>query len=203
MLHKFPPSGLVGTHIAQRPVTVLLTQFEVLAGRQLRNLKRDWSLVVSPQPIPSPRLLADLIVQIMHNVVAVIASLNPSQFIAQRSSFADTLKPSGRPLHRRALLQGRLDHRRLSRKDRVSLLPRIPPFLCLPISPFQLCQDQASVPSRACERLLLAPGLLPLRGGVRHLSSPYRSHYHRFLHHLVRPHIAHASSSFESLTHIP
>lgn len=29
-----------------RPVTVLFTQFEVLAGRELRNFKRDWTLVV-------------------------------------------------------------------------------------------------------------------------------------------------------------
>jgi hypothetical protein len=30
------------------PITVLLTQFQVLSGREYRNLKRDKSLVVRP-----------------------------------------------------------------------------------------------------------------------------------------------------------
>jgi len=40
-----------------KPLTGLLTQFEVLAGRELRNLKRDWTLVI------------------MHNVVSVLVGL--------------------------------------------------------------------------------------------------------------------------------
>lgn len=47
ILHKFPPSGS-GAQANRKPVTVLLTQFQVLAGRQMKNLSRDWSLVVSP-----------------------------------------------------------------------------------------------------------------------------------------------------------
>ncbi|KAL8278009.1 hypothetical protein RQP46_009641 [Phenoliferia psychrophenolica] len=56
ILHKFPPRS-DGRQSHQRPTTVLLTQFQVLAGRQLRNLKRDWSLVL------------------MHNAVAVVVGV--------------------------------------------------------------------------------------------------------------------------------
>lgn len=32
---------------SSKPVAGMLTQFEVLSGREFRNLKRDWSLIVS------------------------------------------------------------------------------------------------------------------------------------------------------------
>lgn len=38
--------GPSSVKIQSKPVTTLLTQFQVLAGRELRNLRRDWSLVV-------------------------------------------------------------------------------------------------------------------------------------------------------------
>lgn len=41
-----PAEGDLGTR-ESTPSTTILTQFETLAGREYRNLKRDWSLVVS------------------------------------------------------------------------------------------------------------------------------------------------------------
>ena len=45
------------TKIHSKPATVALTQFQVLARRELQNLRRDWSLVL------------------MHTVVAVLVGL--------------------------------------------------------------------------------------------------------------------------------
>ncbi|KAM0755765.1 hypothetical protein T439DRAFT_320473 [Meredithblackwellia eburnea MCA 4105] len=56
ILHQYPPTSN-GDRAHSKPVTTLLTQFQTLAGRQLRNLKRDWSLVI------------------MHNAVSAIVGL--------------------------------------------------------------------------------------------------------------------------------
>lgn len=48
ILRKFSlvAEGPSSVKIQSRPVTTLLTQFEVLAGREIKNLRRDWSLLV-------------------------------------------------------------------------------------------------------------------------------------------------------------
>ncbi|KAK4705330.1 hypothetical protein P7C70_g872, partial [Phenoliferia sp. Uapishka_3] len=74
-LHKFPPSGKATTQASQKPATVILTQFQVLAGRQFHNLQRDWSLVVRSffsHSVVLGRLFCE---QIMHNLVAAIVGV--------------------------------------------------------------------------------------------------------------------------------
>lgn len=72
----FPPSAEISTKpVYTKPATVLLTQFQVLAGRQIRNLKRDWSLVVRPSfSLCFGLLLSHLRPQVMHNAVTTIVS---------------------------------------------------------------------------------------------------------------------------------